>query len=295
MPKALVDELVPPAFLQLAGHPVRWRLLHELGRSDRTVQELTGLLGQPQNLVSYHLARLREARLVAGRRSSADRRDTYYTADLTRIGRLLGDTGAALHPGLRAGPHPSAPVAATGGADTGADANPEPDPEPDGSAPQARVLFLCTGNSARSQMAEALAKVRSGGRVDATSAGSHPKPLHPLAVRAMREVHGIDIAGHRPKPIDEVADQRFDRVVSLCDRVREVCPELPGQPEATHWSIPDPSATGLDGEDAYPTFRQLAVDLATRVDFLLAALAASPAEAPPAAATPTSITDEEKP
>src|SRR5262245_48352041 len=94
---------VPP-FLQLAGHPLRWHLLTELARSDRTVQELTDLVGGPQNLISYHLGKLRDGRLVSARRSSADRRDTYYTVDLSRIGGLLSATGSELHPGLRLTP-----------------------------------------------------------------------------------------------------------------------------------------------------------------------------------------------
>ena len=97
-------DVAPPEFLQLAGHPLRWRLLGELARSDRMVHELTGLVGEPQNLVSYHLGKLRDGRLVSARRSSADRRDAYYTVDLTRIGGLLSATGGALHPGLRLTP-----------------------------------------------------------------------------------------------------------------------------------------------------------------------------------------------
>src|SRR5690606_32061062 len=103
------------------------------------------------------------------------------------------------------------------------------------------------------------------------SAGSHPKPLHPLAVRVRRDEHGIDIGGHRPRHLREVAADRYDRVVTLCDRVREVCPELPGDPPAVHWSIPDP-ATAAAGGDAYLAFRRTAAELATRVDFLLADL-----------------------
>src|SRR6476660_4188944 len=92
-------DVAPPEFLQLAGHPLRWRLLSELARSDRMVHELTGLVGEPQNLVSYHLGKLRGGRLVSARRSSADGRDSYYGLDLARIGRLLSAAGGALHPG----------------------------------------------------------------------------------------------------------------------------------------------------------------------------------------------------
>jgi protein-tyrosine-phosphatase/DNA-binding transcriptional ArsR family regulator len=247
----LVDrDLSPPGFLQLVGHPLRWRLLGELARSDRMVSELAVLVGQPQNLVSYHLGKLRDARLVSARRSSADGRDAYYTADLTRFGAMLSAVGAALHPGLRL---------TTPGID-GAGAG----------AAGARVLFLCTGNSARSQMAEALTRARSGGLVEAYSAGSHPKALHPNAVRVMRDEYGIDLSGHRPKHLSELAEQRFDRVISLCDRVREACPPLPGGPEASHWSIPNPDSG--DDEASYPAFQETASELEDRVGFLLAAL-----------------------
>jgi protein-tyrosine-phosphatase len=226
------------------------------------VSELTGLVGQPHNLVSYHLGKLREARLVSARRSSADRRDAYYTADLTRLGEMLSAAGAALHLGLRL----TIPV--TDGA----------------GAAGARVLFLCTGNSARSQMAEALTRARSGGRVEAYSAGSHPKALHPNAVRVMRDEHGIDLSGHTPKHLSLFAEQRFDRVISLCDRVREVCPPFPGGPETSHWSIPNPDS-GHD-EASYPAFQDTATELEGRVGFLLAALAAPAAVA---------MTTQEKP
>src|SRR5215204_3209302 len=100
------ERLSPPEFLQLAGHPLRWRLLSQLSRGDRTVRELTGLVGQPQNLVSYHLGKLRDGRLVSARRSSADGRDSYYAADLTGLRAQLAATGAALHPGLHPVPPP---------------------------------------------------------------------------------------------------------------------------------------------------------------------------------------------
>jgi protein-tyrosine-phosphatase len=150
----------------------------------------------------------------------------------------------------------------------------------------ARVLFLCTGNSARSQMAEALARARSGGVVDAHSAGSHPKPLHPNAVRVMRELFGIDLTPQRSKHLGIYTAQRFDRVVSLCDRVREVCPDFPGEPETVHWSIPDPAAGGAGDEASYDAFRRTALEIDARVGFLLAALAASSSTPTPALEEP---------
>jgi protein-tyrosine-phosphatase/DNA-binding transcriptional ArsR family regulator len=232
----------PPEVLSLAGHELRWRLLGELARSDRQVRELTGLVGQPQSLVSYHLARLRAGGLVSMRRSSADRRDAYYRIDLTRCGELLSDAAAALHPGLRPAPPPGAPRPSS----------------------TARVLFLCTGNSARSQIAEALLRHHGGEAVETFSAGSHPKRLHPNAVRVMREHFGIDISGGRAKNLSEFTDRRFDAVISLCDRVREVCPDFPGPPELIHWSIPDPAAEG-----GYPAFERTAAEVDIRVRFLL--------------------------
>jgi protein-tyrosine-phosphatase len=243
----------PPGFLQLAGHPVRWWLLRELARSDRQVRELTGLTGHPQSLVSYHLGRLRAARLVSARRSSADGRDAYYTVDLARCGELLAAAGGALHPALGPG-------------------------QPQASAPRgpARVLFLCTGNGARSQMAEALAQRRSGGLVQAFSAGSHPKWLHPNTVRVMAE-RGIDVRGRAAKHLSVFTADRFGYVITLCDRVREVCPEFPGHPRHIHWSIPDPAAAGDTDEASYPAFQATAAELDARIGFLLAAIAATPA------------------
>lgn len=241
-------DVSPPEFLQLAGHPLRWRLLTELARSDLRVGELTALVGQPQNVVSYHLGRLRAGGLVSMRRSSADHRDSYYRIELTRCGELLAATAAALHPGLA--------TAATAATATGGPRR----------AGRARVLFLCTGNSARSQIGEALLGSAAGDRVEVASAGSHPKDLHPNAVRAMR-AYGIDLAGRRSKHLDEFTGHRFDYVITLCDKIREICPEFPGDPEPIHWSIPDPAAEPT-GPAGYPAFRRVAADLHTRVGFL---------------------------
>ena len=239
----------PPRFLRLAGHPLRWRLLSELARSDRRVGELCELAGRRQSLVSYHLRQLRDGGLVSVRRSAADGRDTYYVLDLARCGELLAGAGAALHPGL-------APAARA---------------RRRRAAAAARVLFLCTGNSARSQMAEALCEQLSGGAVSAVSAGSHPKPLHPNAVRVMRD-RGIDIAGRRSKHLSEFAGQRFDYVISLCDRVREVCPEFPGGTRADPLEHPRPGARARKRRDP-ARVRAHRRELEIRIGFLIEAIA----------------------
>src|SRR3954469_9336685 len=97
---ARADPPSPPPFLRLAGHPLRWRLLSELARSDRRVGELCEVGGQAQSLVSYHLRQLRAGGVVPARRSLADGRDTYYVLELARCGELLVSAGGSLHPGL---------------------------------------------------------------------------------------------------------------------------------------------------------------------------------------------------
>jgi protein-tyrosine-phosphatase/DNA-binding transcriptional ArsR family regulator len=236
----------PPHFLQLAGHPLRWRLLRELAHSDRRVRELTGLLDRPQNLVSYHLGRLRAAGVVAMRRSSADGRDAYYRLDLGRCAEALTGTGAALHPGLRLVPPAPAQCAAP--------------------ARTVRVLFLCTGNSSRSQMAEALLAHLSHGLISAFSAGSRPKAIHPQAIRVM-DARGLDVRGRRSKHLGEFADHRFEYVITLCDRVREVCPEFPDAPRLMHWSMADPA------KEDDTAFDRTADELEVRIRFLLHTIA----------------------
>ena len=227
----------PPVLFQLAGHPIRWRLLAELAASDRRVRELTAAVGEPQNLVSYHLRLLRSGGLVASHRSAFDGRDSYYGLDLEQHGPLFAATGAF----------------------TASDA---PTTRP------LRVLFLCTGNSSRSQIAEALVERLSDGAVRAWSAGSKPKTLHPNAVRVMA-ARGIDISRNETKSLDRFTEERFDLVITLCDKVREVCPEFPDTPDALHWSVPDPALAPGRDDETYAVFERTAVDLEARITFLL--------------------------
>ncbi|WP_414638295.1 MarR family transcriptional regulator [Actinomycetospora sp.] len=230
---------------------MRWRLMAELAGSDFRVRELVTRLEQPQNLVSYHLRLLRDGGLVTATRSSADRRDSYYHLDLDRCADELAGSGAALHPALHT--PPSSPPARHG-------------------PRHPSVLFVCTGNSARSPVAEALLSYRSAGTVRAMSAGSRPKEhLHPDAVRVLRDRFGIDVSGRRPRHLEDLADESFDLVVTLCDKAREVCPEFPGRVRRVHWSIPDPAA----GDDAqgYAAFERATEEIDKRVWHLVPVLA----------------------
>lgn len=127
-----------------------------------------------------------------------------------------------------------------------------------------RILFLCTHNAARSQMAEGILRHLGEGAVEVYSAGTEATDVHPLAVRALQQM-GIDISGHRAKNVNEFADQTFDFVITLCDSARELCPVFPGNPERIHWSFPDPSA--VEGTEAvrYRAFSQTAQELMTRL------------------------------
>jgi arsenate reductase len=104
-----------------------------------------------------------------------------------------------------------------------------------------KVLFICTHNSARSQMAEAFLNSLFGDRYEAYSAGTSPTGVNPYAIKAMQEV-GIDISGHRSKGVEEFLGQTFDHVVTVCDNAKEACPFFPGQATRSHQSFPDPSS-----------------------------------------------------
>jgi len=120
-------------------------------------------------------------------------------------------------------------------------------------------------------MAEALLEHRSGGTIRALSAGSYPRTLHPNAVRVMAE-RGIDISTHTTKHLDRFRQMRFDRVITLCDKVREICPEFPGAGATAHWSMPDPASEGGTNEASYPAFKRTVEELESRIPFLIGEL-----------------------
>jgi arsenate reductase (thioredoxin) len=136
-----------------------------------------------------------------------------------------------------------------------------------------RVLFLCTHNSSRSQMAEGLLRARGGNRYAVFSAGTHPRSVHPLAIQAMREI-GIDIsgaAGHRAKSMEEFAAQPpMDLVVTVCDDAAEECPFFPGARRQEHWGFPDPSAVTGSEEERLAAFRSVRDAIARRIEIFVA-------------------------
>jgi arsenate reductase len=126
-----------------------------------------------------------------------------------------------------------------------------------------RVLILCTGNSARSQMAEGLLRAFGGESVEVFSAGTNPSSVRPEAIAVMSEI-GIDLAGHRSKHVREFDGQHFDCVITVCDNANESCPIFPGDTERIHWSFPDPAAIEGSETERLAAFRRVRDALAER-------------------------------
>ena len=133
-----------------------------------------------------------------------------------------------------------------------------------------RLLFLCTANSARSQMAEAILNRKARGRIVAHSAGSRPAArVNPLTIETLRE-YGIEWAGHAPRGVDLLEREPWDFVITVCDRAKESCPIFPGQPVLAHWGMPDPAEVQGDEAARRAAFRETYLLLDRRIAFLLA-------------------------
>jgi arsenate reductase len=129
---------------------------------------------------------------------------------------------------------------------------------------RARVLFLCTHNSARSQMAEGLLRHLGGDRFEVESAGSQPRGVHPLAIQVMAG-RGVDLHGQRSKHVDDLSERSFDYVVTVCDDANETCPVFPGAPRRIHWSIADPSRVEGEETERVAAFARAADELTARI------------------------------
>lgn len=230
-----------PEALKLIADDTRWRLISALRQSDYQVGELVQLLGMPQNLVSYHLATLRQGGLVRLHRSDADGRAIYYGLNMGALRALSGQIGNLLQ------------ASGAWRAET---------------IPSLTIVVLCRANSARSQMAEAWLRHLSGGRLIVRSAGTEPREIHPLTIQVMAEA-GLDIGYQRAKGLDALADLRPDLLITVCDIARADCAFWGREIRQIHWSIADPAAVAGDEPDRLAAFRKARDELRERVEGLL--------------------------
>jgi ArsR family transcriptional regulator len=241
--------------LKLLADDRRWRLLRELRLSDWQVSELVARTGLPQNLVSYHLGLLRQAGLVQVHRSDADARALYYGLDMAALQQAQQQIATSLHLGA---------------------------PLVNDALPSVPVVFLCTGNSVRSQMAEGWLRHLSQGQVPAQSAGTNPRHVDPRAVQTMAEA-GIDISQQWSKGLDALDATPPGIVVTVCDNAREACAPCLAAPVQLHWSIPSPRRLLAETADEQAVFRALRDQVRQRVEGLLCllpTLAITPAPRP---------------
>lgn len=239
-----------PAVFKLLGHEIRWNIVKLLTHSDYCGQELVRLVRQPQNLLSYHLQLLHAQGVITERRSTADERSIYYSLNLDTLRTLYFASADALHPALHLSQQGLQEM------------------EIHVLRKQIRVLFLCTHNSARSQMAEGILRHLSNGNIEVFSAGSTPTSIHPLAIQVLSTM-GLDSGQQHVKHMDEFKGQSFDYIVTVCDRIHESCPTFPGDPEQIHWSFPDPTVVQGSEQERSRAFEQVALQLTTRIRYLL--------------------------
>ena len=182
-------------------------------------------------------------------RSEADGRDVYYSLNLNRLRQMYLEAGAALHP-----------IVGTNLETLDVSR-----------LPHQRVLFVCTHNSARSQMAEALLRHLSQGKLDVISAGSHPTGVHTDAIRTM-DNFGINLRNQSSQSLHDVKGQLFEYVITVCDKAREVCPTFPGEGQHIHWGFSDPVVIADDAERIL-AFEKIALSLQSRINQFLVTIA----------------------
>ena len=253
-------------FRALADEP-RLAIVRLLVVGDLRSGEIGERLHLPANALAYHLKRLRALGLLRDRRSSADARDVYHHLDLDRLATLYAEAGDLLHPGVSSSVISSASAAPTVRHSQVSEKPEEQAEEKAVTVRPLRVLFLCTHNSARSQLAEGILRHMGGDRVEAYSAGSAPTEVHPEVLTILREL-GADPARHYAKSLERYRGESFDYVITVCDRVREICPSFAGDPAQAHWSFPDPLELG-DPDQRRRMLRTITTELQTRIRYLL--------------------------
>lgn len=256
----------PPArpvdVLKLLAHEHRWKILEQLAKSDRTVNELVESLHKPANLVSYHLGKLRRAGVVRERRSQADARGVYYNLEMQCLHDLLVGVGDALHPAI---------------------CGPKKITHPATKAPMAQVLFVCTGKSNCSEMAAALCSTLSHGLIEAECACLERGAPDPVALEVIEKLRPH--AYRQPaRQLSDVRGERFDYVVSVCDIARDYGADFPSA-ELIHWSLPEPDR--LERNEARRAFHEMARDLSSRVRYLIWRIARDRSSDQPSSRNPT--------
>ncbi len=247
-------------FFRGLADELRLAIVRLLVAGDLRSGEIGERLRLPANALAYHLKRLRALGLLSTRRSDADARDVYQHLNLDRLAMLYTEAGESLHPGVISLASAGAPLRWQSQAS-------EKSEENTATSRPLRVLFLCTHNSVRSQLAEGIMRHLGGDRVEAYSAGSEPTEVHPETITILREL-GADPARHTAKSLERYRRESFDYVITVCDRVREICPTFAGDPAQAHWSFPDPLELD-DPDQLRRLMRTIAAELQTRIRYLL--------------------------
>jgi ArsR family transcriptional regulator, arsenate/arsenite/antimonite-responsive transcriptional repressor / arsenate reductase (thioredoxin) len=245
--KIAVNTLQAPEFLKLIAHDIRWRLIKALVFSDFQVNELVELLGEKMNLVSYHLKKLRDEELVITRRSEADARDIYYSLNLEQLQARYFEAGSSLHPAL--GQQEKAKTA---------------------NIPTLNILFVCSHNAARSQMAEGLLRYYASESIKVYSAGTRATSVHPDAIKTLA-ARGIDISRQQSKDLSQFSNKSFDYLITVCDNARETCPSFQAVGQELHWGFADPLQIANTAERV-KAFEAIASQLDARIQHFLQSL-----------------------
>ncbi|MBC8163808.1 MAG: protein tyrosine phosphatase [Roseiflexaceae bacterium] len=237
--------LAPLATITLLANGLRWNILKTLAQSDMPLGALSDALGFPPDVLRAALVPLREAGLILERQSDTGADEIFLRTDLQRLRDLYMTAGADMHPAV---------------VDATIDLEPPSEQRP-------RILFLCTRNSARSQIAEALLRTLSKGTIDVMSAGAQPGDVHPMTKQVLAPY--TDVEQLRAKPVSTFTGQAFDYVITVCDKAREVCPTFPGATQMLHWSTPDPVAVEGTIATKQRAFNATITELTNRIRYLL--------------------------
>ncbi len=239
-----------PKLFKILSDDNHWAIVQHLQMSDLKASELSAALNLPADSIEQHIGNLREAGLLRERRTTTSR-EPYYHLLIEVLSRQFQEAGGALHPAIF-------------------EAHDRAAPETVRLQNAVRILFLCTHNSARSQIAEGLARHMGAGLVEAFSAGTEATSIKPEAVEVMKR-RGIDITTQHSKVLTEYLDQEFDYVITVCDAARESCPFFAGGKIQLHWSFDDPAA--VEGKGRLAAFEQSARQIATRIGYLITIIA----------------------